>query len=76
MTKQEIYYRQCKFKSGNTVTTAWISEKGIKVGVRVRFKDREGVDPKKWWTVTDVGETRKKESDSSARSTHKPSVHL
>ena len=34
-----IYYRQCTFKSEDSITTAWIVEKSAKKGKRMVFKD-------------------------------------
>jgi len=51
--KQE-FYRQCKFKSGDSETVAWVDEKGVEVGGKVAFK----AQPDKWWEVLSMGEHR------------------
>lgn len=52
-----IYYRQCTFQCGNTVQTAWIEERGAKVGSKITLKT-DGEDPSKFWTVLQVGSER------------------
>ena len=69
------YYRQCTFKSGNSTTTAWIEERGAKVGKKVTFKDE---DEKRWWEVTAVSDTRMdeqrvKEQEKNAKNHRKAS---
>lgn len=48
------FYRQCRFRSGNTETVAWIEERGAKVGYFVTFEDddQEG----RLWEVLSVGQ--------------------
>jgi hypothetical protein len=45
------WYRQCKFKKGNTAQYAWIEERGAKVGNEVELKSSN--DEK--WLVVEVG---------------------
>lgn len=52
----QIFYRQCVFKQGDKVQTAWIEERGAKVGARVTFKDAP--DDAGLWEVESVGEER------------------
>lgn len=49
-----MFYRQCIFKQGNTQQTAWIEERGAKVGCRVTFKD----DASGFWEVVSVSDQR------------------
>jgi len=53
------YYKQCTFRQEKTVTTAWIEERGAKVGKKVKFKDADNDD---WWDVISVGEDRRPET--------------
>lgn len=50
------YYRQCTLRSGNTFLTAWIEEKGAKIGHSITLKDSK--DTKRFWQVLDVGDVR------------------
>ncbi len=51
------YYRQCTFKQKTKQTTAWIEERGAKVGVNVTFQD----DSSGFWKVVAVGSLRMEE---------------
>ena len=66
MSKKDEFYKQCSFKSGNKHTTAWIPERGAKVGLTMTF---EGDGPERW-TVISVGSTRitKAAANKGARS--------
>ncbi len=44
---------QCNFRKDNARTTAWIAERGAKVGNVVEFKSGENRDP--GWEVISVG---------------------
>ena len=55
MKTKDKFYKQCTFKSDNSTTTAWIPERGAKVGKRVTFKDD---DSDQIWTVVSVGAGR------------------
>ncbi len=46
-----LMYRQCKFKKGDTYQTAWIEERGAKVGSLVELKS----DNHEKWEVVFVG---------------------
>jgi len=56
MAKKEEFYKQCTFESGEAITTAWIEEKGAKVGHSMVFKDSD--EPDRRWTVLTVGDSR------------------
>ena len=46
------WFRQCKFKKGNTYQTAWVEEKpGLKVGALVELKS----DNHEKWEVAEIG---------------------
>jgi hypothetical protein len=46
-----MFYRQCKFKKDNAYQTAWIEERGAKVGSLVELKS----DNHEKWEVVEVG---------------------
>jgi len=51
---KQKYYKQCKFKLGDTKRVAWVEERGAEVGKLVAFKE----DPEFYWEVVSVGERR------------------
>jgi len=48
------WYKQCKFKKGDSYQHAWIEERGAKVGAMVELKS----DNHEKWEVVSVGEGR------------------
>lgn len=45
------WYKQCKFKKGDSYQTAWIEERGAKLGAHVELKS----DNHEKWEVVEVG---------------------
>jgi len=57
MSKQDSWYRQCRFEtktaSGTKVDTAWIPEKFAQVGKRIYIGEKRP-NPEEIWVVTAV----------------------
>jgi hypothetical protein len=49
------YYRQCKFRQGETYTIAWIPEHGAKIGYSMVFEDSRDSGR---WEVVEVSDSR------------------
>jgi hypothetical protein len=58
----DTFFKQCKLRSGNTFTTAWIDERFARIGTSMVFKDVEE-DEKRRWEVEAVYGIRRNEVD-------------
>ena len=53
------YYRQCTFRKGSTTQTAWIEERGAKVGLLVELKSERSGNERDWEVVSVGGRATK-----------------
>lgn len=51
---KDTYYIQCKFKQGTKEYTAYIPERGARIGLSMELEDKEG----RWKVIEVMRETR------------------
>lgn len=52
MSKEKVFYRQCKLKQDNLETVAWIPDKYCVVGKGISIKDDIGEWSERWEVVS------------------------